>query len=235
MLEEDLSMGTLMRELNLKKRPSWLLRRMMNMLEERRRQRGLGWSRPWNKEGLNVFRTHKIAPAQDGGFLRKIGAFLERFQEGLPASSREFSRELLADPGLMAFVFYHNHQDESGEHEGLTVSLGRKCAEDPGKRDRLDIILEDRRENGAVDGRVDRLRVYSCPWSEYGADRRPQLYEEGSAAGLDLELRQSFYQGQVDAYRLWRDEPLRQWSHWSIDYIDYFGPRAFIPLGSSFT
>lgn len=234
MQEEALSLGTLMRELNLKKRPSWLLRRMMNMLEERRREQGLGWSRPWNKEGLNVFRTHKIAPAQDGGFMREVGVFLEALQEGLPAAGREFSRELLADPGLMAFVFYHNHRDESGEYEGLTVSLGRKCAEDPGKRDRLDIILEDRRVNGAVDGNVDRLRIYSCPWSEYGADRRPRVHEEG-AAGPNIELCQDFYQSQIDAYRLWRDEPLRQWSHWSIEYIDYFGPRAFIPLRSSFT
>lgn len=235
MLEEELSLGTLMRELNLKKRPSWLLRRMMNALEDRRRKLGLGWSRPWNKEGLNVFRTHKVLPGRDGEFLSRVGAFLEAYRESLPASAWEFSRELLADPGLMAFVFYHNHGDRDGEHEGLTVSLGRKCAEDAGKRDRLDIILEDRRENGAVDGVVDRLRIYSCPWSEYGSERRPQLFEEGSADGLHLERRQGFYQGQVDAYRLWRDDPARQWSHWSIDYIDYFGPRSFIPRGSRFT
>ncbi len=235
MRAEELSMGTLIRELTIKKRPAWLLTRMMSALETERQKRGLGWSRPWNKIGLNVFRTHKVMPAQDAAYLGDVAAFLMSFMPGLPAASGAFARELMADPGLMAFVFYHNHHDASGEHEGMTISLGRKCASDPGKRDRLDIILEDRREHGAVDGAVDRLRIYACPWSEYGISRTPQLYTETAGASLNTDLRQSFYRRQVEAYRFWREEPQRQWSHWSTDYIDYFGPRSFIPLRSSFT
>jgi hypothetical protein len=232
---EALSEGTLMRELNLNKRPSWLLTLMMNILESKRQKKGLGWSRPWNKEGLNVFRTHKIDLAADGAFLGDVGDFLKAYQKAMPAPSRKFISELLADPRLMAFVFYHNRRDGEGEHEGLTVSLGRLCAADPGKRDRLDVILEDRRDNGAVDGRVDKLRIYSCPWSGYGPDRGFELYSEGADGGADLERRQAFYERQIEMYRWWRVEPARQWNHWSIDYIDYFGPRRFIPLRSSFT
>lgn len=230
---EDLSMGTLTRELNLRRRPAWILRKLMSALESKRIEKRLGWSRPWNKKGMMVFRSHTVRCGKDTEFLGMAAAALSAARGGLPEPYRDFAAELLADPALMAFVFYHNRSDGSEEYEGFTLSLGRRFPEDKTKRDRLDIVLEDRRSGGRVDGTVDRARIFTNPWLRYREGDHQET--DMPLAGGDQDPFQSLYRAGVAGYLAWKDDPERQWEHWSARYIDYFGSRSFIPLGSSFT
>jgi hypothetical protein len=232
---EELSMGTLTRELSLQQKPSWLLRKLMNALEHKRQAKGMGWSRPWNKTGLNVFRTHVQDAAADADYFEPLLPVLRHFVASESGSSQAFVEELLADPKRMVFTFYHNHDDASGQFEGLTISIGRRCAEDRTKRDRLDIILEDRRVDGRVDGLVDRLRIYVCPWNEYKNGRKHLLVETAELQGEGRALTQELFRTSVKKYHQWKTEESRQWTHWSARYIDYFGSRSFIPTGTSFS
>jgi len=230
---DELSMPALAREISLQKRPNALLVKMMNALEGKRQARGLGWSRAWNKYGLNVFRTHTCDVRMDGDYVEPVIPFLKTFLAGAPEPFAAFADDLLNDPNVMAFTFYHNHEDENQQLEGLTLSFGRKRTEDKTKRDRLDIILEDRRMDGHVDGMIDRLRIYVCPWSHY-AKKEFHLVEIAGLAKDDQEACQAIYDHAVRYYHEWKSDPERQWSHWSTRFIDYFGPRTFIPQNSSF-
>jgi hypothetical protein len=231
----ELSMAALMRELNLQQRPSWLLGKLMNTLEAKRQAKGLGWSRAWNKYGLTVFRTHRHTLPEDDAYFVAARIVFDHFLRPAPAATRSFAAELFADPVRLAFTFYHNHDAEGRQFEGFTLSLGRLVASDRSKRDRLDLIIEDERVGGRVDGLVDRLRVYACPWSDYQHGRQHHLTEHPMLLGDDLAVAQLFYEKSVGHYHQWKAEPNRQWNHWSARYIDYFGPRTFIPPGSSFT
>ncbi len=231
----DLSLPALMRELNLQQRPSWLLAKLMNALEKKRQAKGLGWSRAWNKYGLTVFRTHTQDISTDADYFAPLSPMVTRFLADAPACYQDFAAGLLADPERMAFTFYHINTAENGrQYEGLTLSLGRRVTDDKTKRDRLDLILEDEREDGRVDGMVDRLRLYICPWSAYGPDRSFHLCERTVLPADELRLAQECYQRCVAKYHEWKSDESRQWSHWSARYIDYFGPRQFIPQNSSF-
>lgn len=232
---ESLSMAALTRELNLHQKPHWMLVKLMNALERQRQEKGMGWSRAWNKYGLRVFRTHVLDLETDAAYVAHLDLLLTQYSESAPANYRSFLADLLSDPQRMIFTFYHNHTALSGEqYEGLTISMGRKTIDDPSKRDRIDLILEDRRVDGAVDGKVDRVRMYVCPWFAYGKDRSYFLREDTSLPEADQTMIQSFYRQSIDQYNLWKEDSARQWSHWSVRYIDYFGPREFIPKGSSF-
>jgi len=231
---EQLSLNTLMREINLRERPFWLLRLLMNALEKKRQARGLGWSRPWNKNGMTVFRSHRhFVAGEETRLLSAMRAVRDLAPE--PLLTLPFIDDLFADPSLMVFTFYHNRESGGVQYEGLTVSFGRHVPEDRSKRDRIDLILEDRRIDGRVDGRVDLARVIVCPWSGYEADRGHQLREIIQPSGMQRERIDSLYAECIANYHAWKDVEARQWSHWSATFIDYFGPRRFIPLGSSFT
>lgn len=230
---DELSMPVLKRELNLHQRPNWLLVKMMNALEQKRQKKGLGWSRAWNKYGMNNFRSHICDVGVDGEYLEPADAFLSGLLEKIDGEHRDFVKELLADPSRMVFTFYHNAEYDGVQYEGVTFSMGRKVPDDRTKRDRVDIVLEDRRVDGAVDGTIDRIRVYVCPWASYEANEF-QLLEYGDGAD-ELADGQGLYDHLVDYHHRWKGEEDRQWSHWSVRYIDYFGARAFIPQGSSFT
>lgn len=227
-----LSMETLMREIGLRRRPPLILRLMMTALEAKRQARKLGWSRPWNKTDLNVFLAHKLRPAQDRALLDVWRAGLEAACPGLPEPYRAFAAALWDDPALMAFVFYHNRSQAGEEYEGLTLSLGRKVPGDPTKRDRIDILLEDRRVDGAVDRRPDRARLIVNPFEAWARGEMWSCEPDPALRGAALE---PLYQRALEAYRAFSAEPGREWSHWAFRYIDYFGPRAFIPRNSAFT
>lgn len=235
MAAEELSMPALMRELTLQRKPSWLLVRLMNALEQRRQAQGMGWSRPWNKYGLTVFRTHTQPEGEDPALAAPVRPLLDRLLANAPDDYRTFAASLLDDPGRMTFTFYHNHATEDGrQYEGFTLSFGRHVSSDGTKRDRLDIILEDERRSGAVDGQVDRVRVYVCPWAHYGADRSFHLVDADGPAPDARPLAQTLFTYGVAQYNRGKSDEALQWRHWSQRYIDYFGPRQFIPRGSSF-
>lgn len=231
---DELSMPALTREINLQRRPNWLLVKMMNALEKKRQQKGLGWSRAWNKYGANTFRTHICDIENDRDYFEPIRDFLRTALPDLSEPYDAFVDDLTNDPKLMLFTFYHNIEDDGEQYEGLTLSLGRKREDDRTKRDRLDVVLEDRRTDGRVDARIDRVRVYVCPWSSY-RDKAFHLETMRDPAGAWRDASQALYDHAIDYYHRWKGDDARQWSHWSARYIDYFGPRRFIPKGSSFT
>ena len=230
---EQLSLSALMREINLRERPTWVLRMLMNALDKKRQARGLGWARPWNKIGMTIFRAHRHIPAADRAHLRGAMQAIGEYAPE-PLLSLPFIGDLFADPGLMAYTFYHNRESGGAQYEGLTVSFGRHVPDDRTKRDRLDLILEDRRADGRVDGRVDLVRIIVCPWSTYGIDRDHQRYEQCEFTDEERSCFDAVYRHCVEAYHAWKDDESRQWTHWSASFIDYFGPRTFIPQGSSF-
>ncbi len=232
---ETISMPAMMRELTLQRKPPGLLVKLMNALEQKRQRKGIGWSRAWNKYGMKVFRTHTQRCDQDDDYFAPVMTLLNHFLTSAPESYRSFVADLLCDPSRMAFTFYHNHSAPEGrQYEGLTISLGRRVPDDSSKRDRLDIVLEDERVDGAVDGRVDRLRIYVCPWATYGEDRTFYAWDQCSFSRAEVGLVEACYRECVSRYDSWKSDESRQWSHWSVRYIDYFGPREFIPQGSSF-
>jgi hypothetical protein len=230
---DELSMETLKHELGLKKRPNWLLVKMMNALEQKRQKKGFGWSRAWNKYGMNTFRAHICNPAADADYIKPGEDFLRACCKGLEGKYADFIEDLLADPKRMVFTFYHNADYDGDQYEGVTFSFGRKVVDDRTKRDRVDIVLEDRRVDGSVDSKVDRLRVYVCPWATYEA-KEFHLHEEAPVGGGENSPTQALYDHLVDYYDQWKTDDERLWSHWSVRYIDYFGGRSFIPKGSSF-
>lgn len=231
---EELSIPALTREVGLQKKPTPVIRSMMNMLEKKRQAKGYGWSRAWNKYDMNVFRTHVCVAKMDDDYLAPLLPFIQRTVGDLSDLHGSFLDDLFGDPSLMAFTFYHNSDTGDTQYEGLTLSLGRKILDDRTKRDRVDIVLEDLRNDGQVDGIVDRARVYVCPWETY-KDKKFFLHEDRDLQGEKAKLTQDLYAHAVGYYHRWKADEGRQWSHWSTRYIDYFGARTFIPKGSSFT
>ncbi len=230
----ELSMNTLTREIGLADRPNWLLSKMMNLLESKRQSMGLGWSRPWNKVGLTVFRTH-VNEVTDEDYYRALWQVLVAMRQDIPPEYWAFVEEIFRDPKQMGFTFYHNRADGDAQYEGLTISIGRVVQDDKRRRDRLDLILEDRRDaDGAVDGIVDRVRLYICPWSSYHT-RDYHLTDTACADSKAASCLIALHKLAVSRYHGWKMLEDRQWKHWSAQYIDYFGHRSFIPVGSSFT
>jgi hypothetical protein len=229
----QLSIGTLMRELNLSKQPSWWLRTLMSALETQRIARKLGWSRPWNKDGLTIFRSLRHFIPEDVALLNLVRFSGKHLWPGASDEYRLFIEDLLADKGLMGFSFHHNHFRDGEFHEGVTLSFGRKVIGDRSKRDRLDIILEDRREGNEVDGRLNRIRIFANPWKQYQSNQYWKR-EIGSDNPDTLVAVQPLYDSCCAAYMKNKDISARQFEHWSIRLIDYFGPRDFIPRGSRF-
>lgn len=230
---ELLSINALMREINLRQRPVPELRSMMRILDKKRQARGLGWSRPWNKIGMTIFRTHRHLPGDESAGLRGAIETVRNYAPE-PLLSRPFIDELFADPACVAYTFYHDREAGGASYEGLTVSFGRHAPDDRTKRDRIDLILEDRRVEGRVDGCVDLVRIIVCPWSSYGVDRDHFRHEQCEFSDAERAHFDALYRSGVGRYVAWKDDKVREWNHWSTAYIPYFGSRLSIPVGTSF-
>jgi hypothetical protein len=228
----SLSMDALQREIGLRRRPLPILRSMMSALEAKRQASKIGWSRPWNKVGLNVFLAHRLFPQRDQAILRDWRSGMEAVCSSMPPDYRDFADSLWTDPSRMAFVFYHNRSGDGAEYEGLTLSLGRKVPGDPNKRDRIDIMLEDLRVGGAVDRRPDRARLIVNPFAAWA---KGEIWSCEPDPGSRARALDPLYASALEGYRAFASEPGREWTHWAFRYIDYFGPRAFIPKNSAFT
>ena len=171
---------------------------------------------------------------RDSDYAAPILPFIRDFVGSIDGPYHGFIEDLLGDPQCMLFTFYHNNETDGRQYEGITLSLGRKVERDKSKRDRLDLIIEDARYEGGVDRNIDRVRAYICPWETY-ENKDFHLTERTEFADAQKEAAQRLYEHAVSYYHQWKDDEARQWSHWSTRYIDYFGPRKFIPQGSSFT
>jgi hypothetical protein len=227
----ELSMGALTREINLRVKPNALLRMMMGSLEKKRQAKKLGWSRPWNKTGMTVFRSDRFDLASETDLARAWGNGLLDASAGMPREYRDFVLDLWDDASRMAFAFYHNQSESGREYEGLTLSLGRKIPDDKSKRDRIDIVFGDLRRAGAVDRIPDWVRIYVNPFSAW---KSGEMWSISLKGGDIPEPLLGLYGMALDAYRRNGEMPDRQWNHWAFRYIDYFGPRTFIPRGSAF-
>ncbi|MBL4889654.1 MAG: hypothetical protein JKX97_06505 [Candidatus Lindowbacteria bacterium] len=231
---KTLSMPALIQELNQQNKPNLILCKLMNILESKRMKKKLGWSRPWNKYGVNNFNTHILTLKDDETYIQGIYQAIKPVIQGFDTDYLSFIEELLNDPKMMAFTFYQNSVDDRDrQYEGLNISLGRKCESDRTKRDRFDIVLEDLRVDGAVDGKIDRVRIYVNPFDKF-SDEDFLFWEKSDFEPQEFEILQGIYDCGIKNYDQWKTEKSREWAHWSVRYIDYFGAREWIPQNSSF-
>lgn len=230
---DELSLGTLAGQVDPRGQPAWEVQVMMQALEKRCQARGQGWWRPWNKTGMTIFRAHRHVFPGDADVLHGAMEAIRDFAPE-PLLTLPFIEDVLRDPALTAFTFYHNRESGGAQYEGLTVSFGRPAPDDASRRDRVDLILEDCRVDGRVDGHVDLARIIVCPWSTYGIDRDHQRFEQCEFTDDEQVRFDALYRGGVGTFHAWRHDESRQWSHWSADYLEFFGPRTFVPLGTSF-
>ena len=229
---EDLSQEVLKRELFLQKRPKNILFKMMNILEQKRMDKKLGWSRPWNKYNLSIFRTHIHFIKQDREYLQTMFDLVLYLLSKLSVEQdyANFAKSLMQDQSLLAFSFYQNRQDDEGDFEGICFSIGVKQGR---FRDRLDLIFEDKRRNdGSVDSKLDQLRLYINPYKRFANDE----FYLAKLVDNDIDGQmQGAYDLGIETYHQLKANPKRLWKHWSINYIDYFRARDFIPKNSAFT
>lgn len=212
------------RTLEADRLPVRMLRFLMNRLESYRQKRKMGWSRPQNKYGLNVFASFYLFKDEDRVMLDEVAKTLLN-QIGQLTTHLPFVKELLSDPALMGFVFCHDLCDQEKAFEGFTVSLGRKSKISSRFRDRLDIIFECPIVDGMSQG-LSRVRVYVDPYREPISSNPSEFFEfEGSS----VDALESIYQSIIGKINSWGQPSLyaqREWNHWTSQYIDYFGPRS---------
>ena len=156
--------------LNKRGRAPSILRMIMNALESYRQARKLGWSRPWNKYGVRTFRSYRLDFSRDEGLIETACSVLATQSESVPTAAQAFVDDLLSDDPdnrmqLMGFIFYHEIEDDTGVHEGMTLSFGRKNAKR--HRDRFDLVFDAPVKNGTV-GSLSRLRIYVDPFEAVG-------------------------------------------------------------------
>jgi len=230
---DERALDALQLEVATHERPAWETRMLVQALEKRGQAQGAGWSRPWNRTGMAIFRADRILPDMDRAALDAAREAIREFAPE-PLLSLPFIDELFADPALTAFALYHNRESGGAQYEGVTLSLGRPAPDEPSRRDRLDLILEDRRAGGCVDGRVDLVRILVCPWSCYRLDRDHHRLDLCELDAGEQALFDGIYRDWVGAYGAWTHDESRRWMHWSAGYSGLFAPRAFVPAGTSF-
>ena len=219
------------RVLEARSKPPWLLRAVMNALERYRQARKMGWSRAQNKYGLTVFATYRIDPRKDTEVVAAaFDGALQEFAGELTEADRGFLQELRTDPGLMGFAFVHDLVEDSRGFEGMTFSFGRRVAAEPRYRDRFDIIVERETTRGCPPA-GPRLRAYIDPFRRpiEAFPARVFKHVEGVSEAPMLLCKRA-----VEMHASWSLRPERAWSHWTSDYIDYFGPRMMAVSGTLF-
>jgi len=218
-IENETQYRSAVRVLDQKRKPARLLRLIMNALEAYRQARKMGWSRPQNKKGLTVFQSYKLDTSRDRTWIDSaFTTALAEFSE-LGSSERQFLSDLQRDAGLMAFLFVHDLEESGRRFEGITFSLGRRALGKPRFRDRFDLILDaeivDDRSTGLA-----RVRAYVDPFAQPLRPGR-ELIHSASETGACGEL----FVRATQLHAAWRADTERHWSHWTTEYIDYFGPR----------
>lgn len=195
--------------------PERLLRHLMNSFEGYRQARKIGWSRPWNKYGMNTFLALRLRPAGDDiSLITELPTLLGELFPALTTQAGAVVDELLSDPLLLGFLFLHESEHDGVEYEGLTLSLGRK--QEKRYRDRLDLVFE-LPVNALDDPSALRIRVYLDPWRSSSS---PPLFE-AELAGVGAAI----YSRLIELAWSWQADHSRHWDHWTSRYIDYFGPR----------
>ncbi|MEE9384895.1 MAG: hypothetical protein V3V08_15940 [Nannocystaceae bacterium] len=207
--------------LSRRSEPPWVMQFLINLFERYRQARKIGWSRPWNKHGTVIFESFRLDPRRDADLLAYAHKVLTFLRAPMPATALELVDELAAaGADLMAFVFLAHVQEGPRRFERVTFGLGRRSSIAPRCRDRVDIDLDSEIHGDRSDG-VSRVRVFVDP---YRAKPRGLVWchetERVPAAARSL-----FERTRVLA-RDWSDND-RRWTHWTSDYLNYFGPRRW--------
>ena len=224
-IKDESSYRLAMATLDKQNRPALVLRLLMQAFEAYRQSRRIGWSRPWNKYGINTFQSFQLAFPADNALIEMARAVLDSECADLPADADSFIQELLSDDAqLMGFIFVHEFEEDGKRFEGATLSFGRKTQKR--YRDRLDLIVEAEVDGDTI-GSLSRLRVFVDPYRGI----EPALWEttlpvdtSASATTLYAKL------GQLS--QDWAADKGKLWDHWTSRYIDYFGPRRW-PLSNT--
>lgn len=206
-----------------------VLRSMMQALENYRQSKKYGWSRPWNKYDTVTFQSFVLNDSDSD--LRKAALELIECEfPAIPEESLAFIKGLLMDgKPAMGFVFIQEFNDNGQLFEGAVLSYGRISAANRRFRDRFDIILESQVVDDTSKG-LSRIRVYVDPYRE--DDKAPlwQAVVENPQGLVSFRL----FNQLADYSWQWAEDKKRLWSHWIIDYIDYFGSRSGLVKHSFF-
>ncbi len=213
---------SVLKHLDQDKKPSFILRLLMNALESYRQARKMGWSRPQNKYGMTIFNSFRLEREKDQSLIDSvIKNFLAEFPD-LDEESSQYVRDLHQDPHLMGFVFFHDFHEEETLYEGMTFSLGRLAPGRSSHRDRFDLILESEVKNGFSQG-VTRIRAYVDPF-KLPIKKNPALFLSNQTPRTG-GVKELFLEG-TERYQQWLGDADRVWEHWTQRYINYFGPRT---------
>jgi hypothetical protein len=206
------------------------LRALMGLFEGYREARRMGWSRSWNKRNLTVFQAFKLVPREDHAL---ITAGLDAIRSEFPEMGRHaegFIAALIADPSLMGFIFFHDHNHDGRRLEGATLSLGRKVPSNARVRDRLDLIIEREVTSGAPAPALC-ARLYVDPFDRLPGISGPLILERTPTTSASVA---ALFDALSQRYRIWSADDSRSWRHWTQRYIDYFGPREDVPAQTAF-
>jgi hypothetical protein len=230
-IKDETTYQAAMRTLGNQDRPPAILRFLMGAFESYRQSRKIGWSRPWNKYGINTFLSFKLDFPRDADLIERARAVLADEAGAMPGAARNFVDDLFADGNLMGFIFMQEYSEDGRRYESVTLSFGRKTQKR--YRDRLDLILEAPIAGSTV-GAFSRLRLFVDPYAEQKEPIWQNTFEAVSS-----ENAADLFRHLGDLSWQWAGDKTRIWDHWTSRYIDYFGPRQwslddsnFAPFGS---
>ena len=228
-LKSDQEYRKAIRVVEQNKKPSKFLMFVMNLLERYRQKRKMGWSRPQNKYGLNVFASYYLFKQEDKKLLSDLKAIFDN-EVGDLSFHKRFVDNLFNDDGLMGFIFCHDYEQDGSSFEGFTLSLGRKSVTSARFRDRLDFIFESKLVENKPSG-FSKIRVYVDPFIEPIATNPSEFFEVQNVEKYNL-----FFETTLQSIEKWEntDKEKRSWEHWTARYIDYFGPRKLKVKESNF-
>jgi hypothetical protein len=218
-IRDETAYQAAMRTLNQQDRPPAILRFLMSAFESYRQARKIGWSRPWNKYGINTFLSFKLGFPADSDLIERARAVLADECGAMPGVAKKYVDELLNDEDLMGFIFLQEFSEDGQRYECANLSFGRKTQKR--YRDRLDLIFEAPIDGDTV-GAFSRLRVFVDPYAEQKEPVWQKTFEgvaSDNAATLFAHLSELSWQ--------WTSDKARIWDHWTSRYIDYFGPRKW--------
>jgi len=217
--------------LTFKSFPNTILCKVMNVFEKYRMNHKYGWSRPWNKENLTIFKSFRWYPFEDEDIYILVVQFLLQNINIFDENSEDFVRDLLNDRKIQAFMFFHDSNSHNSNFEGITISLGRISSRGSRFRDRVDIILEANVCNKISSKKLDKVRIISDPY--LGSKKFPNPIFITDKDIKNFQLLEKLLEISINKFLHWKGSE-REWHHWSQKYIYYFGERKNEPINSLF-
>ncbi|KAB8029048.1 hypothetical protein [Fluviispira multicolorata] len=217
--------------LTIKKLPNYILLSLMQIFEDYRSKRKIGWSRPWNKYNLCTFQSYRWDIRIDNDIFSLLRIILLQNIHFFDENSEFFIRDILNDPRAQGFLFFHDHKENIKDYEGMTLSFGRFSTLNKRFRDRIDIILESQIINRTSTQKLDSIKIYVDPHN--GDTKLPQVLKlDKSFLKTHIHLK-NLFEILIKKYHIW-EHTEREWYHWSQKFVPYFGERNSIPINTLF-